>query len=97
MSKQLDEKSTREQLIDKQLRAAGWIKKYIKEEVNSISKKDFDLINKKSLVHDEDIMPMIGTIEHPIIVKKIKNLRLKMLHLLSFQKQMFQIFLLNFY
>jgi len=97
MSKQLDEKSTREQLINKQLRAAGWIKKYIKEEVNSISKKDFDLINKKSLVHDEDIMPMIGTIEHPIIVKKIKNLRLKMLHLLSFQKQMFQIFLLNFY
>ena len=32
----MDEQTTREQLIDKQLRTAGWIKKYIKEEVNSI-------------------------------------------------------------
>ncbi|MCK5474493.1 MAG: restriction endonuclease subunit R, partial [Candidatus Aenigmarchaeota archaeon] len=35
----MDEKQTREQLIDKQLESAGWskrIKKYIKEEVNSV-------------------------------------------------------------
>jgi len=32
----VDEKQTREQLIDKQLKAAGWIKKYVKEEVNSV-------------------------------------------------------------
>jgi type I restriction enzyme, R subunit len=32
----MDEQTTREQLIDKQLKTAGWIKKYIKEEVNSI-------------------------------------------------------------
>ncbi|HII15948.1 MAG TPA: DEAD/DEAH box helicase family protein, partial [Nanoarchaeota archaeon] len=32
----MDEKQTREQLIDKQLKSAGWIKNYIKEEVNSI-------------------------------------------------------------
>jgi len=32
----MDEKQTREQLIDKQLRAVGWLKKYIKEEVNSV-------------------------------------------------------------
>ena len=32
----MDEKQTREQLIDKQLKSAGWLKSYIKEEVNSI-------------------------------------------------------------
>ncbi|MFH1432575.1 MAG: DEAD/DEAH box helicase family protein [archaeon] len=32
----MDEKQTREQLIDKQLKSAGWLKKYIKEEVNSV-------------------------------------------------------------
>lgn len=32
----MDEKQTREQLIDKQLKTAGWLKSYIKEEVNSI-------------------------------------------------------------
>jgi len=32
----MDEKQTREELIDKQLKSAGWIPKYIKEEVNSI-------------------------------------------------------------
>jgi type I restriction enzyme, R subunit len=35
----MDEKQTREQLIDKQLRSAGWLKKYIKEEVNSVRSK----------------------------------------------------------
>jgi type I restriction enzyme R subunit len=32
----MNEKQTREQLIDKQLKAVGWLKSYIKEEVNSI-------------------------------------------------------------
>ena len=32
----MNEKQTREQLIDKQLKSAGWLKKYIKEEVNSV-------------------------------------------------------------
>ncbi len=35
----MDEKETRK-LIDKQLEKAGWLKKYIKEEVNSV-KSDF--------------------------------------------------------
>jgi type I restriction enzyme R subunit len=30
------EKETREELIDGQLASAGWYKKYIKEEVNSV-------------------------------------------------------------
>ncbi len=32
----MNEKETREQLIDKQLKTVGWLKKYIKEEVNSV-------------------------------------------------------------
>ncbi len=32
----MNEKQTREQLIDKQLKTAGWISKYVKEEVNSV-------------------------------------------------------------
>lgn len=32
----MDEKQTRVQLIDKQLKAAGWLKSYVKEEVNSV-------------------------------------------------------------
>lgn len=32
----MDEKQTREQIINKQLKSVGWIKKYIKEEVNSV-------------------------------------------------------------
>ena len=35
----MDEKQTREQLIDKQLKTAGWLKKYIKEEANSVRSK----------------------------------------------------------
>ncbi len=35
----LSEKSTREQLIDKQLKIFGWLKNYIKEEVNSVRSK----------------------------------------------------------
>jgi len=32
----MNEKQTREQLIDKQLKTAGWISKYVKKEVNSV-------------------------------------------------------------
>lgn len=32
----MDEKETRQELIDKQLRTIGWFKKYVKEEVNSV-------------------------------------------------------------
>ncbi|MBS3137113.1 DEAD/DEAH box helicase family protein, partial [Candidatus Woesearchaeota archaeon] len=35
----MDEKQTREQLIDKQLKSVGWLKSYIKEEVNSVRSK----------------------------------------------------------
>ena len=37
---EMNEKQTRENLIDKQLKAAGWVKKYVKEEVNSV-RSDF--------------------------------------------------------
>ena len=44
----LTEAQTRKQLIDKQLKTAGWLKKYIKEEVkydppNTIKKKILEL------------------------------------------------------
>jgi type I restriction enzyme R subunit len=32
----MDEKQTREQLIDKQLESVGWLENYFKEEVNSV-------------------------------------------------------------
>ena len=32
----MDEKQTREQLINKQLKSVGWLKDYIKEGVNSV-------------------------------------------------------------
>src|SRR3989338_1242110 len=35
----MNEKQTREELIDKQLKSAGWLKSYIKEEVNSVKSK----------------------------------------------------------
>src|SRR3990167_5091422 len=35
----MDERQTREQLIDKQLKSVGWLKSYIKEEVNSVRSK----------------------------------------------------------
>lgn len=39
--------------------------------VNYISKEDYDRINVRSGVDDGDIiMPMIGTIDNPVIVKK---------------------------
>ena len=35
----MDEKQTRELLIDKQLKSVGWLKSYVKEEVNSVRSK----------------------------------------------------------
>src|SRR3989338_7507796 len=32
----MDEKQTRTELIDKQLKSVGWLQKYVKEEVNSV-------------------------------------------------------------
>ncbi len=47
-------------------------------EVNLISEKDLISINKRSLVEDGDIlMPMIGTIGNPIIVKKNRDFAIK--------------------
>lgn len=47
-------------------------------DINLISKEDFDNINKRSLVEDGDIiMPMIGTIGNPIIVKKEREFAIK--------------------
>ncbi|MEE8423181.1 MAG: DEAD/DEAH box helicase family protein, partial [Thermodesulfobacteriota bacterium] len=45
----MDEKKTREQLIDKQLEDVGWDEKYIKKEVNSV-KSDFK--NKNYILFD---------------------------------------------
>ena len=35
----MNEKQTREHLIDKQLKSVGWFKCYIKEEVNSVKSR----------------------------------------------------------
>lgn len=35
-SRYMSEKQTREDLVDRQLRKVGWIKSYVKEEVNSV-------------------------------------------------------------
>lgn len=46
--------------------------------VNLISKDDLDKVNKRSFVDDGDlIMPMIGTIGNPIIVKKDREFGIK--------------------
>jgi restriction endonuclease S subunit len=46
--------------------------------VNLISKEDLDKVNKRSFVEDGDlIMPMIGTIGNPIIVKKDREFGIK--------------------
>lgn len=56
-------------------------------EVNLISEKDFISINKRSLVGDGDIlMPMIGTIGNPIIVKKDRDFAIKNVALIKFNK-----------
>ncbi|OVE74577.1 N-6 DNA methylase [archaeon D22] len=54
--------------------------------VNYISKEDFDAINKRSLVEDGDIiMPMIGTIGNPIVVKKEQDFAIKNVALIKFK------------
>lgn len=45
----MDERETREKLIDRQLGRAGWVEKYIKKEVNSV-KSDF--LNKDYILFD---------------------------------------------
>lgn len=57
------------------------------ENVNLINQVDFDNINKRSNVDDGDIlMPMIGTIGNPIIVKKDRDFCIKNVALIKFTK-----------
>lgn len=54
---------------------------------NLISKEDFDAVNKRSFVDDGDIiMPMIGTIGNPIIVKKEREFAIKNVALIKFNQ-----------
>jgi type I restriction enzyme M protein len=54
--------------------------------VSYVSKEDFDNINKRSLVEDGDIiMPMIGTIGSPIVVKKEREFAIKNVALIKFK------------
>ena len=56
-------------------------------QVNLISKDDYDKVNKRSFVDDKDIlMPMIGTIGNPIIVKKEREFAIKNVALIKFTK-----------
>lgn len=55
------------------------------DNVNYISKVDFELISKRSKVDDGDIiMPMIGTIGKPTIVKKDREFAIKNVALIKF-------------
>ena len=55
------------------------------DNVNFISKEDFDNISKRSRVDDGDIiMPMIGTIGKPTIVKKDRDFAIKNVALIKF-------------
>ena len=57
------------------------------EDVNLISKEDYDKINQRSFVDNGDIlMPMIGTIGNPIIVDKIRDFAIKNVALIKFYK-----------
>lgn len=54
---------------------------------NLISKEDLDSINKRSQVDDGDIiMPMIGTIGNPLIVKKDREFAIKNVALIKFNQ-----------
>lgn len=56
-------------------------------DVNLISKEDYDAVNKRSFVDDGDIiMPMIGTIGNPIVVKKERAFAIKNVALIKFTK-----------
>lgn len=48
-SSEMSEKQTREELIDKQLKKAGWLKTYVKEEVNSVRSN----FKEKTFVYSE--------------------------------------------
>lgn len=55
------------------------------DDVNYICKEDFDSISKRSRVDDGDIiMPMIGTIGKPVIVKKDREFAIKNVALIKF-------------
>ncbi|MBR3577969.1 MAG: restriction endonuclease subunit S [Bacteroidales bacterium] len=55
------------------------------DEVNYICMEDFDNISKRSKVDDGDIiMPMIGTIGKPVIVKKDREFAIKNVALIKF-------------
>ncbi|MDA7847768.1 restriction endonuclease subunit S, partial [bacterium] len=55
------------------------------ENVNLISQKDYDEINKRSKVEKGDLlMPMIGTIGRPTIVESEKKFAIKMFQLVFF-------------
>ena len=54
-------------------------------DVNLISKEDYESINRRSYVDDGDIlMPMIGTIGNPVIVKKERDFAIKNVALFKF-------------
>lgn len=56
-------------------------------EVNYVSEADFENINKRSQVDDGDIiMPMIGTIGNPIVVKKDRDFAIKNVALIKFNE-----------
>ena len=57
------------------------------EDVNLISKEDYDKINQRSFVDNGDVlMPMIGTIGNPVIVDKIRDFAIKNVALIKFYK-----------
>ena len=57
------------------------------DDVNLISKEDYDKINQRSFVDNGDIlMSMIGTIGNPVIVDKIKDFAIKNVALIKFYK-----------
>ncbi len=58
------------------------------KDVNYISHADLDKINQRSLVDDGDIiMPMIGTIGNPIVVKKDREFAIKNVALIKFNQE----------
>lgn len=58
------------------------------ENVNYISQEDFDNISKRSKVDDGDIiMPMIGTVGNPIIIRKTREFAIKNVALIKFKEQ----------
>ena len=57
---------------------------------NLISKEDFDIINKRSKVDIGDIvMPMIGTIGHPVIIDTERPFAIKNVALIKFANSIF--------